>query len=141
MPHTLTYDLTSFTSSIVLRFMIPYFFAMESGGILYFEGNIKSMADFNLWKEEFEAACERSRQKAREEPPPQGFSSWEEHEKYFWECAAQADERAREREERIEEVARATGRTVKEVCKEWYSDQMDSTQSSIFGSGCTCEGK
>ena len=102
-----------------------------------FENGVKTLADLEFWEKAFDEVCERSRQKAYAKPPPNGFSSWEEYDTWSHEQAKENEKRI---QMKLEEVARTTGRTIREVCKEWYGDQMYSPPSSIAHPGCDCEG-
>ena len=95
-----------------------------------------TLDDFASWRKSFKAACERSRQKAREQPAPVGYSSWEEYDRLFRERSRQYEKSG---EARLQEEADETGKTLREVCKEWYGDQMESTRSN--SPACGCEGE
>ena len=101
--------------------------------------------DHDAWKVAFDAACEKSRQEKRrkrlERPAPQGYSSWEEYDAGAHERALRRDELLWARQARMKEVARETGRTFKEVYKEWNGYEMDSSQGSPMPAECDCDGE
>ena len=113
---------------------------MELEPLPDFDWGLKTEADLEIWAAALDAACKRSYQETIARTPLEGYSSWEEYYKKSEESLRLWEQNARAVEKQLEEKARATGRTIREVVKEHYGDQLEPSRPSSPGIQCECQG-
>ena len=101
------------------------------------EGSMENLTGKQKVLRRFEADWQKLVCKLNKEAIAKGFSSWEEEERCLKEEHKQL---RREADAQLEEEARETGRTIKDLCKARYGDQWMSTRASEASPQCDCDG-